>query len=155
MVISRSSGGIALASARSMRRLPDRRAAGDQQVLACPHQRRQERRQRLVDGAVADQLAQPGALQAVAADRHARPPGDRLHREQPPAAGQRHADPRGGAVEAALLDPAAGGDRADQVGQLLVAGRDRRDPGAVAAGVLDEHLVAAVGVDRLDPGSSR
>ena len=89
-------------------RLPDRRAAGDQQVLAGLHQRRQERGERLVDRAVADQLAQPGTRQPVAADRHARPTGDRLHREQPPAARQRDADPGRGAVEAALLDPARG-----------------------------------------------
>ena len=134
------------------RRLADRGAAGDQQVLAGLDQRREERGEGLVDGAVADQLAQPGPFQAVAADRDARPSGDRLDREQPPAAGQRHRHARGGAVEAALLDPAPGGDRADQVGQLLVAGRDRRNLGAVAAGVLDEHLVAPVGVDRLDVG---
>ena len=68
----------------------------------------------------------------------------------PPGSGT---DTRGeDAVEAALLDPAAGGDRADQVGQLLVAGRDRRDARAAAVGVLDEHLVAPVGVNGLDLG---
>ena len=134
------------------RRLADRGAAADQDVLTGADHGGQERGELLVQGAVGGQASQGGAGEAVTADRHARPAGHGHHREQPPAARQRHADPGGGPVEPAFLVPGPGGDGADQVGQLGVAARDGRGADPPAPGVLDEHLIAAVGVDRFDVG---
>ena len=89
----------------------------------------------------------------MAADRHARPAGHRHHREQPrrrPAAARSAAGEARSKRRSSIPARAAiGRIRSISSSSLAATGATRL---AAAAGVLDEHLVAAVGVDGLDLG---
>ena len=152
MVISRSSGGIALASARSIVVFPTavppeisrflraltsaaRNAASGSSTVPLRTSSRSPARYRR-----SRRIATHG-LPVTACTANSRPP---------PGSGT---DTRGEerSKRRSSIPPRAAIARIRSVSSC-VAGRDRRDPGAVAAGVLDEHLVAPVGVDRLDLG---
>jgi hypothetical protein len=127
-------------------------AAGDQDVAAGPHQGGEEGAQSDVDGADLAQITQRDSAEPVTADRERGPAteGQRHDREQPFPAGQLKAHRGAAPVEPTFLRRRPRREGAHQVDEVAVTSRDRAEPGAAAAGVLDEDPVTAVDVDALD-----
>ncbi len=130
-------------------RLAGALSPGDHDVLARPHRRPQELRQRPVDRRQPDQVVEVDVADPVPADHQLRPRHGLDHRRQPGPVRQPHGQQRTGGGQRPLGAPQPGGDVLQLTHQILVGVGDRADPDIAPIGVADPHVVVPVRLDVL------
>ena len=124
-VISRSCGGISLASARSSVVFPALVDPAIMMFLRAATAAARKRGQLRVERAVADQVGQEDLAQPGAADRDRRAARDLHHRGEPGAVRQPQVELRVGGVERPAGQPGVRREGLDELDQLVVGLGDR------------------------------